>query len=529
MKKYIVAFFLIVLNQQLHAQEENRCSSFELLQKLKNSNPQYEIQLQQAEINLQQYIASHKNGSRNIISVPVVIHLLYNADSANHKISDWQITSQIDALNEDYRRFNADKIKTPSLFDSVAADCEIVFCLAKKDPAGNYTTGIIRTETPYSVFPDFDSPKHTATGGDDAWPYTDYLNIWVCALQYPMLGYSTFPSAAMDASDGVVCHFKAFGRINCFSKKYFLGRTATHEIGHWLNLSHIWGDASGCTPDDNVGDTPLQDAPHYTCVEFPFSSCSNTSDMFMNYMDYNRDSCMSIFTEGQKERMVAAINLFRSSILNSEGCNPPSHFANDIGITQIIYPDAMVTGNFISPTVTLHNFGSNIVTTATIYYEKNWKSTMHSFNWSGSLAADGGEANITLPAIADSNWYNIFCAWTKNPNGVQDADTTNDFKTKSYYADPIPSEIVEPKKHVDEQKVFITNSIVTLESNSKENFPKSFSVYNSIGQQLNISAKELSANKFQFDFSNCTSGFYFIRNTANNQSSVKRVIVQHDF
>ncbi|MEI7801750.1 MAG: M43 family zinc metalloprotease [Bacteroidota bacterium] len=529
MKKYLLIVATIFLSQNLLAQEEHRCNSFELLQQLKASNPDYAQMFEQSEIYLQKYISTHKNyQSRSVIVIPVVVHLLYNVDSPNHKISDWQITSQIDALNEDYRRLNADKIKTPSLFDSVAADCEIEFCLAKRDPSGNYTTGIRRVATPYNVFPDFNSPKQTATGGDDPWPYTDYLNIWVAPLTYPDLGYSTFPSGSMDASDGVVCHFKAFGRINVFSKKYYLGRTATHEIGHWLNLTHIWGDTPGCSPDDGVSDTPLQDAEHYTCVGFPFTSCSNTSDMYMNYMDYNRDSCMNIFTEGQKERMIAAFNLFRSSILSSQGCNAPSSFANDIGITQIIYPDSTVTGSTFTPIVTLHNFGSSTIISANIFYEKNWKSTLHSFNWSGSLASNAS-VDVTLPAIADSNWYNIFCAWTKNPNGNQDADTTNDFKTKSYYAELIPSVIAEPVKEVNQQTAYIANSTGTLELNSKGNYPKAFSVYNSIGQQISVSIKEEAANKFQFDFSNFSSGFYFIRITENNQSTVKRVIIQHDF
>lgn len=530
MKKIFLICFSVIISQPLFAQEEIRCRSFEQIQKLKAENPAYENMFEQSEIFLQHYISTHKINSRSIITIPVVVHLLYNVDSQNHKISDWQITSQIDALNEDYRLMNADRYKTPSLFDSIAADCEINFCLAKRDPNGNATTGIRRVATPYTVFTDFNSPKQTANGGDDPWPYTDYLNIWVCPLVYPELGYSTFPSASIDAaSDGVVCHFKAFGRINVFSTKYKLGRTITHETGHWLNLIHIWGDASGCGTDDNVGDTPLQDAEHYQCIPFPFVSCVNSGDMSMNYMDYSRDSCMNIFTAGQKQRMVSAINLFRSSILNSTACNAVGTFSFDIGITKIIHPDYIVSGGSITPVVTLHNFGSQIITSCEINYEKNWKSNLNVFNWSGSLAPDAS-LDVTLPAIADSNWYNIFCAWTKNPNGNQDADTTNDFKTHSYYSisDSVNS-IQEISNHNNPEIVFLTNSFLTIEIYNIEFTEKNILVYNSLGQVVEMEIYKVAENKYRFNFSQNTSGIYYIRFSDSNNSIVKRVLVQHDF
>lgn len=527
--KYFLLFTLqLICINQLLAQQEQRCHSFELLEQLKIQNPEYAQMLELSEIHLQQYIRSHKTNSRSTITIPVVVHLLYNNDSANQKLNDWQITSQIDALNEDFRLMNADRYKTPTLFNALAADCEIEFCLAKRDPNGNATTGIVRVQTPWDVFPDFNAPKQTANGGDDPWPYTEYLNIWVCALQYPMLGYSTFPSASIGVDDGVVIHYKAFGRINVFSTKYKLGRTATHEIGHWLNLKHIWGDTPGCSPDDNVGDTPLQDAEHYQCISFPFFSCSNSGDMSMNYMDYSRDSCMNIYTEGQKTRMVSAINLFRSSILNSTACNMVDTFDFDIGITQIKNPDYIIYGNTITPIVTLHNFGVQTITSCEINYEKNWKSNLNSYSWNGSLSA-GASIDVILPAIADSNWYNIFCAWTKNPNNNQDADTTNDFKTHSYYS--LPDSIVlvnEVNNEFQTQTIFITNAFAAIDFGDVDLNDKIISVYNSIGQLVQININHISANKLNFYFINVPSGNYFIRVSDNNTSFVKRVIVQHD-
>lgn len=530
MKHLLTIILWVIFIQPLFAQDEQRCNSFEKLQKLKTENPEYAIMLEKSEIYLQRYISSHKNNSRSIITIPVVVHLLYNADSSNQKLSDWQIISQIDALNEDYRLMNADRYKTPEAFDSLAADCEIEFCLAKRDPNGNATNGIVRVETTWNVFPDFASPKQTLNGGDDPWPYTDYLNIWVCPLQYPMLGYSTFPSATINAADdGVVIHYKAFGRINVFSAKYKLGRTATHEVGHWLNLQHIWGDASGCTTDDNVNDTPLQDAEHYQCIQFPFISCGNSGDMSMNYMDYSRDSCMNIFTEGQKQRMVGAINLFRSSILNSSTCNTVDTFNYDIGITKIIQPDYLFYGNTITPIVTLHNFGSQTITACEIKYEKNWKSSLNSFSWNGSLAPNAS-IDITLPAIADSNWYNIFSAWTKNPNGTQDADTTNDFKTHSYYSLPdTTNSIINFSQGFQNGNIFLTNSLVEIEMMNIDFTEKNCSVNNSIGQMVKIEMNRTAVNKFQFNFNSTPSGIYYIRFSDSHNSTVKRVIVQHDF
>lgn len=525
-KKIIfVLVFGILFGQKLFAQEEQRCNSYEYEQYLKATVPGFAEMMEQSEIYFQNYIKSLTiNHSRKIpIIIPVVVHLLYNPDSVNHQLSDWQITSQIDALNEDYRRFNADKFKTPSLFDSIGADCEIEFCLATRDPNGNTTNGIRRISTT-TLFQDFSSPKQTATGGDDAWPNSSYLNIWVCPLEYPMLGYATFP-VNIDSNDGVVIHYKAFGRINCFSKKYYEGRTATHEIGHWLNLVHIWGDSPGCSPDDNVDDTPVQAEEHYHCEVFPFPSCNNTSDMFENYMDYTNDSCMNIFTFGQRERMLATLNLtaYRSSILTSNGCNSVSAYNNDIGIIKILNPDEFIYGDSLVPVVTIHNFGSQTITSAEIFYAKNWKSHLNTFHWTGSLAPNES-VDITLPKIIDSSWYNLFCAWTKNPNGNQDEDTTNDFKTRSYIVS------LQFPPITDAVKIYPnpTGSLIILDFGEIVDLNGKVSVYNVLGQMEQVNMEALSVSKFQIDLSNFPSALYFIELNVNGEKVVKKVIVQHE-
>ncbi len=270
---------------------------------------------------------TYQVSSKTIVTIPVVVHVLYYNSAQN--ISDAQIFSQIDVLNEDYGRTNTDTSDTPAMFKGVAADCQIRFCLAKRDPDGNPTNGITRTQTNKSVFDlQLDDAKYSAQGGHDIWDRDKYLNLWVVPAikdgsTTGILGYSQFPGGGSAATDGVVIGYKYFGRIGYLNPNYDKGRTATHEIGHWLNLIHIWGDDGGqCWGSDNVADTPNQADETTGCPTFPQPSCGNTSDMFSNYMDYTNDDCMNIFTQGQKARMWAVLNGFRMSLKSSDGCLP---------------------------------------------------------------------------------------------------------------------------------------------------------------------------------------------------------------
>jgi len=287
----------------------------------KNNNLSLVKQLEDNEIKLQRWIKNYSHQKlSNIITIPVVVHVIYN--NVNENISDQQIQSQIDVLNQDFRRQNSDAVNTPSDFLSVAADTEIEFCLATEDPDGNITTGITRTSTSQSSFSTNDDVKYTSSGGVNAWSTNEYLNMWVCDLSGGLLGYAQFPGGTA-SSDGVVCDYAYFGNMGTATFPYDLGRTATHEVGHWLNLRHIWGD-SNCG-NDFCGDTPEHSGSNYGCPSYPSASnCSgnNTNgDMFMNYMDYTDDACMNIFTQDQKIRMIASINNNRSALLTSSGCN----------------------------------------------------------------------------------------------------------------------------------------------------------------------------------------------------------------
>lgn len=318
-------------------QAQNRCATMEHHDYLLQTDPGYAARRQAADDHAHSYASTPEanSGSRILVTIPVVFHVVYQNTTEN--ISDAQLLSQIDILNEDFRKLNENFSQTPSVFQGVAADMEIEFCLASIDPSGNPTTGITRTQTTANNFSssvDNDNIKRTANGGKDPWNTAKYLNLWVCDLGNNLLGYAQFPGGPA-ATDGVVLHYTSVGRppANNFNTAYNLGRTATHEIGHWLNLYHIWGDdGGGCSQSDQVNDTPNQGDANYGCPNFPSVSCNNgpNGDMFMNYMDYMDDDCATMFTNGQKTRAQALfgtggtrVGLLTSNVCTTQEPPPP--------------------------------------------------------------------------------------------------------------------------------------------------------------------------------------------------------------
>lgn len=311
------------------AQQVRNCGTMSHLHEMEANDPQLINRMQEIEIRSQNWIKQQEgtaNKTSAVITIPVVVHVVYRTAAEN--ISDAQIQSQIAILNQDFRKLNADVALVPSAFAGLASDCEIEFCLAQRDPNGNATNGIVRKQTTATSFSyTSNAIKYSSSGGDNAWNSAQYLNIWVGTLSGGVLGYAQFPGGAA-ATDGVVILNTAFGNTGTATAPFNKGRTATHEVGHWLNLYHIWGDdGSACTGSDQCADTPNQGAENYGTPPFPRTdACSPASPgvMFMNYMDYVDDAAMFMFTAGQKSRMVAALNTSRTGILTSQGCVPPS-------------------------------------------------------------------------------------------------------------------------------------------------------------------------------------------------------------
>jgi Pregnancy-associated plasma protein-A len=292
------------------------CGSMEAHMRLLEFDP--EMRSRRAKIHAEtsrmlQTGTASRRVKKSAITIPVVVHVVYRTAAEN--ISDAQITGQIDALNRDYSASNVDKVNIPAVWAGLIQDTQVRFALATKDPKGKPTKGITRTKTKATSFSTHDKMKHAATGGADAWPSSKYLNLWVCTLGGGLLGYAQFPGGAA-ATDGVAILNTAFGTTGTAKAPFNLGRTATHEVGHWLNLNHIWGDTSDCSGTDHVADTPNAQLPNFGVPSFPHVTCSNgpNGDMFMNYMDYVDDRAMVMFTHGQVARMQAALAGPRSSI-----------------------------------------------------------------------------------------------------------------------------------------------------------------------------------------------------------------------
>ena len=302
---------------------QRNCGAMEVLERQLKENPGMLQNMEQIEKQVQEYLRAHPNGNgqRVVVTIPTVFHVLYRTTSEN--ISDAQIMTQMDVLNKDFRKLNADASSTPAIFTAV--DAEVQFCLATQDPNGVSTTGINRKSTTKTSWGTDDSVKKTSQGGIDPWNASNYLNIWICNIGGGILGYAQFPGGSA-STDGVVLDYRYTGTIGTATAPFNKGRTATHEVGHWLNLRHIWGDAT--CGSDLVSDTPTHNTANYGCPAYPHNStCSGTPvEMTMNYMDYTDDACMYMFSGGQKTRMQAVLQSggARSALQNSPGCMPGS-------------------------------------------------------------------------------------------------------------------------------------------------------------------------------------------------------------
>lgn len=332
-----------VVNAQhaIEGHDHSRCGQSQAMHQLAQRNPQaladmqalQEEMLEMARLRRESALQSAQARGAgvggpdpdSVIYIPTVVHVVYN--NASQNITDAQVKSQIRILNEDFSMLNSDFGDARPEFRAIAGDANIQFCLAERDPNDAPTDGIVRVETTESSFDQTDSPngwdnvKRDVNGGSDAWPRNKYLNIWVCNLDPSagVLGYA-YPPGGSSALDGVVISYRYFGDEGTASPPYNLGRTTTHEIGHWLGIRHIWGDGD-CTVDDGFDDTPDSDGPNFGCPSTASATSCGSDDMFENFMDYTDDRCMVMFSEEQVLFMRdIIIRNGRTQLLTSEQC-----------------------------------------------------------------------------------------------------------------------------------------------------------------------------------------------------------------
>ncbi len=423
-----------------------RCGTVEYQKQLQLNNPAKET-TKQFEKWMSEKVAKTTTWQSNqrtqaTYTIPVVVHIIHNGESIGTglNISDAQILSQIKVLNNDFQRLNADQVNTPSVFQGVAGAFDIQFVLAKQDPDGLPTTGIVRVKGSKSSWT---SNENYSLKAQSYWPAEQYLNIWVTLLT-DYIGFAQFPVSPLagleDSSnerltDGIVINYREFGSIDDGSfnlhPQYNKGRTLTHEMGHFFGLRHIWGDASGCVGNDYVADTPTQSGSTAGCPVHPQANCSAIK-MFQNYLDYTDDACMNLFTQGQVDRMLTILlnSPRRKELPNSPGLQAPVAVANDLGVKKIIAPGASACSGSLVPSVLVRNYGNNSITNAQLQLKRNG-SVIETKNIVLSLAPDAEQQidfNSIALAASSTTSFDFIITFT---NSVPDNNPANNSKSIS--------------------------------------------------------------------------------------------------
>ncbi len=378
--------------------------------------------------------------------IPVVVHVIHNGEpvGTGTNISDAQIFSQLAVINNDFKRLNADANNTPTEFLPAAGSMDIEFVLAKSDPNGLCTNGIVRVQgskSSWSRVPDDASLK-----SQSYWPSENYLNIWVTNLSGLSLGYAQFPVSTLEGleeyqsglaqTDGVVIDYEVFGSDDYgpfdLDPDYNKGRTTTHELGHFFGLRHIWGD-SNCG-NDYVTDTPTQEDSTTSCPTNPQSSgCGAFNRMFQNYMDYTDDACMNILTTGQVERMDFILNdptvPRRMSLLTSPGLETPAICERiDVAVTRIDSPSPISCSTTAPLSITVLNRSDVELNSITLSYQVNQSGQANVVLPVTPALPSGATRILNLAAAVNltTGLNNVFIEITE-ANGEADEDPSNSF------------------------------------------------------------------------------------------------------
>ncbi|MCW5906938.1 MAG: T9SS type A sorting domain-containing protein [Chitinophagales bacterium] len=441
MKHTLLLPLLLLVTVPAFSQNE-WCGTMRNVEKQISQNPNLAVDFDKMLDRLRDMSMEENNRGTNaeVITIPVVFHIVHNGDAvgADENISDAKVQSQIDAMNKHFNAQDAGLPNVPSVFQPLIANCEIRFCLAKFDPQGNPTSGIIRHQYSNATW-DSDNDVDDVLKPATIWDRNKYLNIWSIKMggdlsSSGILAYATFPLFGPANKDGVVARYNTIGTISPVMAQYNLGKTVTHEVGHWLGLLHTWGTAAGCGGQgDYIADTPDQYDANYGCPTFPSVSCSSSApngDMFMNYMDYTLDACHTMFTLGQNDRMRSILNGTRSSIKTA--ANTACYYSLDASVLSIKFPSDTICASNFKPIITIRNEGVVAITSGKFYFQVDG-DVVQIMNWNGNIPSQT-ELDITLPEQISIAGMHTFDVTFGNVNG-QSADNfpANDSKAKTFY------------------------------------------------------------------------------------------------
>lgn len=435
--RFVGILIVLLLSKVLvHAQE--RCGTVPYMQhlfekkNLKQDTEQFEQWLQTKISQRKQRLQTQRQQA-GPYKIPVVVHVIHNGEplSWGINLSDEQILSQIEILNNDFQRLNADAANTPVEFAPVAGSMDIEFVMAKQTPDGQPTDGIVRVNGGKASWAPFDEDLNAVS----YWPSEDYLNIWVTNIGSDFLGYAQFPVSNLPGledfqdgiaeTDGVVIDYTVFGFASS-DPNYNRGRSTTHEIGHFFGLRHIWGDNADCIQDDYVNDTPLQADETYGCELHPRGDACSSMKMFQNYMDYTDDLCMNLFTQDQMDRMITILEDTdvprRNSLLNSIGLDEPIAGTIDLQVNDVTNPGPVTCDETPLLKFNVTNLSEEVITDLKIKISVN-DGSPETIIFTGLTLT--GSAELSVPAQALTIGDNVVSVNVIQINGASDPVPTN--------------------------------------------------------------------------------------------------------
>jgi hypothetical protein len=424
---------------------EDRCGTMAAQEAAFKRNPALKARFENSVQQLKQ-ITDRTTANQSVlreegapIYIPVVFHIVLNSTTMGN-VTDAMIKAQLDTLNVDYAGLNADSTKIPAAFKPLFGKSLIQFKLAQRTPDDDPSTGIERyTTTKASYSSDDNTLKYKSSGGADAWDPNRYFNVWVTNISGGILGYATFPQGSVQEEQGVVVQYSSLPGGTLVP--YNLGRTLTHESGHFFFLYHIWGDDNGaCTGTDYIGDTPNQARQTGGCPngEVRLDACSIAAPgiMYQNYMDYTDDACMVMFTLQQAARMEAALNTYRPTLLTSNAADPVVLKNINASLRSINAPANRICATSFTPSVTLRNLGALTLTTANIYASIDDGAPVKT-QWTGALASRAA-INVVLNSLTAAAGRHTLKIYVADPNGSVDGEPSNDTVRSSFeYYPPV--------------------------------------------------------------------------------------------